>query len=300
MMLIPFTKMVGAGNDFIVLDTVHDQLGALKTEWARVSRQLCNRHHGIGADGTLVLERSNVGHVKMRIFNPDGSEAEMCGNGARCVAHFVQAWPGHSNDTIVIETVGGIVSAKVHEKGVQMQMPEPRDVRFDLQFQIDPWAFRAAFLTVGVPHLVVPVKDLDLIDVNRVGKALRAHPTFLPHGTNVNFTQVDSRDAGRIRVRTYERGVEAETLACGTGAAASAIVHGLVEPDLRTSKIQPRQRREQQVCRLEIETRSGDTLTVSFTVIIDGSGGRVTAVTLQGPAHVAFEGTFPWQPAEER
>lgn len=292
--LIPFTKMVAAGNDFVVVDTIHNRLTSPQSEWARVSELLCDRHRGIGADGVLVLESSAAAHVKMRIFNPDGSEAEMCGNGARCVARLVRAWPTCRDETIVIETSGGTVSATVHDDHVRTWMPNPRGLRFDLNLEVEHRTFRAAYVNTGVPHLVIPVTDLDQFDVGRFGKALRAHRTFLPHGTNVNFTQADRDDPDRLRIRTYERGVEEETLACGTGATASAVVHGLVYGDLRTSRIAPGEVRKHRTRRMLVQTRSGDSLTVSFTVLMDGEYGRVRDVTLEGEARLVYEGTFFW------
>ena len=292
---VPFTKMVGTGNDFVVIDTIHNRLAPLAEDWVRIAKLLCDRHRGVGADGLLVLEPSHVAQVRMRIFNSDGSEAEMCGNGARCIARLVHEWPDCRNGTIAIETRAGLVSATVHDDGVQMRMPDPRDLRVDLELEAEGRRFRAAHLTVGVPHLVVPVVDLDQIDVHRLGRALRRHRTFLPHGTNVNFTQPDPQDTEGIRLRTYERGVEAETLACGTGVTASAIVHGLIQPDLQTPKVFPSPTREPYACRSQVQVRSGDRLTVAFTVTMQGSSGRVTNVMLKGGAGAVFDGTFPWE-----
>ena len=295
---IPFTKMVGTGNDFVVIDTIHNRLAPLAGDWVRVSRLLCDRHRGAGADGVLVLEPSHVAHVTMRVFNPDGSEVEMCGNGARCIARLVHGWPECRNGPVVVETRAGLVSATVHDDGVQMRMPDPTDMRFDFELEAEGRRFRAAFLTVGVPHLVVPVEDLDEIDVNRFGRALRSHRTFLPRGMNVNFTQADSEDTEGIRLRTYERGVEAETLACGTGATASAIVFGLIQPNLQIPKIFPSPTQEPHACRVQVKVRGGDRLGVAFTVTMHGNYGRVSNVMLKGAAGLVFEGTFPWEPQE--
>lgn len=297
---IPFTKMVGAGNDFVVIDTIHNRLVPLKTEWPRVSTLLCDRHRGIGADGILVLEPSTAALVKMRIFNPDGSEAEMCGNGARCVAQFIRGWAESRDDTVAIETAGGTVSATVHGTRVHMAVPDPRDLRLDLNLEVEGRAFRAAYVQMGVPHLVVPVLDLDHLDVNRFGRALRGHRMFHPHGANVNFTQADHDHPDRLCIRTYERGVETETLACGTGATASAVVHGLVREDLQTSRVAPSRSKEQRTRQVLVQTRSGDSLRVSFTVFMNGKLGRVRDVALEGEAHMVYEGTYVWKYREGR
>lgn len=283
---IPFTKMVATGNDFVIVDTLHNHVSSLAGEWPQMSQRLCDRHRGIGADGVLVLEPSRVAHVKMRVFNPDGSEAEMCGNGARCAARFVQTWPTSPGDTVVIETAGGMVSATVHGSQVRMQMPNPHDLRFDLNLEVGERMVRAAYLNTGVPHLVVPVSDLDHVDVNSLGRALRQHRMFLPSGANVNFLQADEAHPDCVRIRTYERGVEAETLACGTGAAASAVVHGFMPAPVNATESR----------RIQVQTRSGDLLTISFTVTMDGASGRVTDVVLEGKAHRVYEGTWFWQP----
>lgn len=285
MMMIPFTKMVAAGNDFIVVDARPRRLSALKGRWAAVARTLCDRHHGIGGDGVLVLEPSRAADVKMRVFNPDGSEASMCGNGARCVAlHLTRQGRGHR--TVAIETGAGILSARTRGNRVAMQMMPPSGLRPGLALAVGGRTVHATAIRMGVPHLVVPVTALDRVDVHRMGRALRSHRAFGPQGTNVDFIQPNGRWS-RLRVRTYERGVEAETLACGTGVTASAIVHGL-----QHARRSPKQR-------ITVETRSGDLMTVSFAVVVSGRGVRVTNVTLEGTARRICQGTVSW-PLEAR
>ena len=282
---ISFTKMVAAGNDFLVVDARRlRQRRAVS--WRAVSRALCERHHGIGADGLLVLEASATADVKMRVFNPDGSQAHMCGNGARCVARYLaQRRRGKRSEAIVLETKAGRVSAEVQDGRVAMRMMDPTALRLNLTLDVERRHLRMGFINTGVPHVVVPVADLETVDVNRLGRALRTHPAFAPRGTNVDFIQAEIGPSGHLRVRTYERGVEAETLACGTGVAASAVVYalgnGLGGANMRRHRI-------------EVATRGGDRMRVSFTVLPGDRPRRVTDVVLEGPARQVCEGRVVW------
>ncbi len=224
---IPFTKMVGTGNDFIVVDTLYHPLPALKGEWPEVTRALCDRHTAIGADGVLVLEPSASANVKMRLFNPDGSEAEMCGNGARCVALYVKSKRRGREQPVTIETAAGVLEATVHDDRVAIRMTDPTALQLELELDVDSRRIRLGSVNTGVPQVVVSVERLEEVDVVGLGRALRHHRAFAPQGTNVNFIQADAGHPDRLRVRTYERGVEKETLACGTGLAASAMIYAL-------------------------------------------------------------------------
>ncbi|MDP3702784.1 MAG: diaminopimelate epimerase [Candidatus Omnitrophota bacterium] len=283
---IPFTKMVSAGNDFLVVDARR----LPSSPWKRVSRALCDRHQGIGADGLLVLEPSAKAHVRMRVFNPDGSEASMCGNGARCVAQYLKntsvesgKWKVESGKRHVsIETKAGRVTAEVQGDRVAMRLTDPTDIRM-VSLRVNGHAVNATSLSTGVPHAVVPVRRLDRVAVNELGRTLRFHRAFAPQGTNVDFIQ-PSTSAKRLRLRTYERGVEAETLACGTGVAASAVAYVLANGS--------RDRRKRH--RVTVEARSGDLMTVSFTVAGSGRGIAVTDLVLEGRAHRICEGTVQW------
>ena len=279
---IPFVKMVGAGNDFLVVDA--RRLRQRRTRpWKAISQTLCDRHQGIGADGLLVLEPSATADVRMRVFNPDGSEAQMCGNGARCVALYLK------RHRVTIETKAGVVSGTVQNDRVAMRMTDPTQLRVNLSLRVNGRATRVVHLNTGVPHTVVSVSQLDRVKVNDVGRTLRFHPAFSPSGTNVDFIQ---RSAGtnRLRVRTYERGVEAETLACGTGVAASAVAYVLGNGT--------RGRRQRH--RVNVETRNGDRMAVSFTVVGSGRGVKVTDVILEGRARRICQGTVQWPPEEQR
>jgi diaminopimelate epimerase len=282
MTTIPFTKMVGTGNDFVVVDAIRNRLSKLRGRWPRIARVVCDRHHGVGADGVLLLEPSKTADVRMRIFNADGSEVQMCGNGARCVARFVSGANGKHPGTVRIETLAGTVSAQVAGSRVRVKMPLPKDLRTQLNVRLsDGSQIRGGSVNTGVPHFVVPVKNIDAVDVQRLGRLLRYHPVFGPKGTNVNFIQ-EARRPLRLRVRTYERGVEAQTLACGTGMTASAIIHGLRQGAAGSSKH----------CRIAVQPASGDRLMISF--LIAGGSGRpvVTDVVMEGSAHAVYDGRW--------
>ena len=285
--VVAFTKMVGTGNDFIIVDTVrHRALSALRSQWSTLAKTVCDRRTGIGADGVLVLEPSRTADCRMRVLNADGSEAEMCGNGARCVAAWVSRWPKRSRKPVTLETKGGLVRAEIRSECVHMQMPDPKDLDPHLNVTLDHHALDLGFVNTGVPHVVLAVDALDEVDVEQLGHQLRYHQAFAPRGTNVNFLEA-APGATRVRIRTYERGVEGETLACGTGATAAAIIHAVRHV---------RGHRAQQV-RINLETRSGDILTVAFRVepsSAHGSAPRVTHVILEGPVQTICEGTFSW------
>jgi len=281
---VPFTKMVGTGNDFIVVDARLRRLRPLTARWRAVSCALCDRRLGVGADGLLVLEPSRLAAVKMRVFNPDGSEAKMCGNGARCVARYVTSGRASQANPVTIETRAGVLAACVRGERVSMQMPDPIVHHLNLPIGIGARRFRVGVVDTGVPHAVVTADALDEVDVIRTGRALRFHRRFAPRGTNVDFVQADAARPGRLRVRTYERGVEGETPACGTGVTASAVVHAL------SGAVNGQSRRR----RIEVEARSHDVLAVSLTVVRDGRARRVTNVVLEGAAHRVFDGTVDW------
>jgi len=265
--MIRFTKTVATGNDFVVVD---NRKKVLKNNLAKLAKELCDRKNGIGADGLLLLEGSDSADFKMRIFNPDGSEAQMCGNGSRCIALYAYK-KNIASSKMDIETLAGIVRASVSGDNVKVRLTEPKDIQWNLCLMINECPYKVNFANTGVPHVVHFVKDIENISVKELGSSMRYHADFSPEGANVDFVRIDDRDKKKIKVRTYERGVEDETLACGTGAVASAIIaaeaEGIPSP-------------------ITVETRSGETLTVYFEML----EGDFKNVYLEGKAQLVYEG----------
>lgn len=261
-----FTKMNGAGNDFVMLDNRDLKL---RLTTAQVVR-LCDRHRGVGADGIILAQPCASGKADFSwgFFNSDGSEAEMCGNGARCFARYVQKL-GWQRPVVTVETLAGVIRAEYHGELVKLGMSAPHSGRLRETVQTTQGALEVSSINTGVPHAILFVEDADKAMVGPVGRELRFHDHFKPKGTNVNFVQ--PLEAHSIRVRTYERGVEGETLACGTGVCASAIISSLA------GKAQPP---------VKVRVQGGDTLEVDFKIV----GNEVRDVTLKGPADFVFEG----------
>ena len=211
-----FTKISAAGNDFILIDnrkTITVQPGP------SFIKRVCARRTGVGADGLILLEKSRSCAFAMRYFNADGSEAELCGNGARAIALFAHTL-GVAGRKMKFESKSGVHTAELLDDKARVQMPVPQDFNGNLRLAEEFDLTSGGFLKIGVPHFVVFVDDISAVEVNKIGRALRHHAYF-QNGTNVDFVQI--RDRHHLLMRTYERGVEDETLACGTGAAASAI-----------------------------------------------------------------------------
>ena len=290
--------MVGAGNDFLIVDAVHERVSALKAAWPAVARAMCERRDGIGADGLLILEASRKADCRMRIFNPDGSEAEMCGNGARCVASYlassVQRAAFRTTKQVSIETAGGLVAAQVRGNRVRMAMPQPRDLKLGLHIQVDGRLWPLGYVDTGVPHAVAVVRQVDEVNVMQIGRRLRFHPAFHPRGTNVDFIEISRANPDRLKIRTYERGVEGETPACGTGVAAAAVIYALTRSNGRHAARANRARAH----RIAVQTRSGETLTVSLRVAADPNGVRVSDVILEGAVRWVCQGYVPWRVRE--
>jgi len=267
---INFTKMVASGNDFVVVP--EDKLSAIGYPLSAIARKICDRKFGAGADGLLVIGKSVKADIKMRIFNADGSEAEMCGNGARCMA----LWGKLNNrklkgEAISIETKAGIIESEVNHDNVKIRLTSPRDLELDIPLKVNNRSLKVNFINTGVPHAVVFVEGLDKIDVAGIGRALRNHKRFSPRGTNVDFAEPLSRDS--FKIRTYERGVEGETLACGTGTVASALIFAL--KGAAGNKI-------------KAQTRGGEILTVYFAK----SGNSFNNIWLEGRARVVYQGEY--------
>ncbi len=263
---VPFVKMTGAGNDFVVFDNRALNRSLSRDQIARI----CDRHFGIGADGVLAVEPADSADAdfRMRYYNADGGEAEMCGNGARCFARFVHPLRRAQAEQVRFTTPAGLITGEYLTDEVRIGMTPPTETKLRQRADFGWGEIEYHFMNTGVPHTVVYVADIEAVDIVGQGRAIRRSDLF-PRGTNVNFVQVG--DSGLLVVRTYERGVEDETLACGTGVVASALLSHLVR---------------RLPLPLSLKVRGGDVLTVNARV--EGEG--FTQVTLAGPATEVFSG----------
>jgi diaminopimelate epimerase len=265
-MKIPFYKMQGSGNDFILVD---NRRGLLRGKNLRnLAIAVCNRHYSVGADGLIVIVPSKKVDFRWRFFNADGSEAEMCGNGSRCAARFAHI-KKIANRKLSFETLAGLIHAEVKKDSVKVQLTGASDLRMNIAVPYGGSKRTGHFINTGVPHVVFLSDGLDGEDVQNLGSKTRHHKMFQPAGTNVNFVQIKSPNT--ISIRTYERGVEAETLACGTGCVAAALIAGNL--GAVSSPVQ-------------VITKSGETLIVSFK----SRGHSFSDLYLEGNAGVICEG----------
>jgi diaminopimelate epimerase len=265
--MMKFTKAVATGNDFIIID---NRELFLKNGLSELAKKLCDRKYGIGADGLLLVEKSKGCDFKMRIFNPDGSEAQMCGNGSRCIALYANI-KKIAPANMKIETLAGVIEASVKQDEVKVRLTEPKEIQWNLCLMINECPYKVDFLDTGVPHVIHFVNDLDSVDIKNLGPKMRYHKEFSPNGANVDFVKIIDKDSSRIAVRTYERGVEDETLACGTGAVASAIIAAESE-DLKAP--------------VTVETKSKESLKIYFDIV----EGNFKNVYLEGKAQLVYEG----------
>jgi len=267
-----FSKLQASGNDFILIDVRGLRFKVQGSRYGEFAKRYCQRKLGIGADGLLVIEPSKKEEFKMRIFNSDGSEAQMCGNGARCVA----LWASSSKKYIKFDTIAGVIEAGVSKNDVKIKLTDPFDLKIDFVLTVLGRTIRASYINTGVPHTIVFIEGLDKIDIEKIGRAVRFHKKFAPAGTNVNFVEILGE--GSIKIRTYERGVEAETLACGTGTVASAIVYRF--------KVQGSRFKEGKSDKIKVLTESGEVLNVYFK----REGDKVSDVWLEGRAYLVYKG----------
>lgn len=263
---IDFTKMSGTGNDFILID--HRTPFLAREEMPAFARAVCERRVSAGADGLILIEQSETADFRWQFLNADGSWAEMCGNGARCAARFAFAL-GIAPARMRFETVAGLIEAEVTGQSVKLKMTAPTDLRLEEKLMVNGQEQVVHSLNTGVPHAVLFMADVHQAPVLEIGRALRFHEHFQPAGTNVNFVQ--QQPGNGLIVRTYERGVEGETLACGTGAVAAAIIAGLL------GKVQPP---------VAVTTSGGEQLTIHYTL----AGQEIAEVYLEGPANFIYEG----------
>lgn len=254
---IPFVKMHGAGNDFVLID---DREGIFPAEGRKIAL-MATRRIGIGCEGVILVQKSDTADFKMRFYNPDGTEVELCGNGARCVASFARSIGAATSDKMRFETLAGIIEAEIlSNKLVKIKMPDPTDVGED-------------YCVIGVPHKIVAVENLSQVDVYTEGQRIRLDAQFAPQGTNADF--VSYRPTNRLSIRTYERGVEAETGACGTGAVASAVI-GVLDYGLEFP--------------VKVSTAHG------YELIVDGieSEGVISELYLTGPVEKVYSGVIDY------
>jgi diaminopimelate epimerase len=270
--MIEFFKMNGSGNDFILIDNRTQVLDIQNIP--EFVKTVCERKVSVGADGLIIIENSEHADFLWRFFNADGSEVEMCGNGGRCAARFARI-KGIAGDKLSFETKAGIIDAEVRGNEVKLRLTDPHSIRTDFSVMIDDRPFEMNFINTGVPHVVHYVNDLDRFDVFNIGRAIRYHKEFHPTGTNANF--LESVDRHTIKVRTYERGVEDETLACGTGAVASALISsskGLAESPV------------------DVRVKSNEILKIHFRKTDTGFAD----IYLEGKTKVVYEGRI-WKEA---
>lgn len=267
-MKIPFLKMHGAANDFVVIDHRRPFLPA---EPELLIRRLCDRRRGIGADGVLLLESDPEADFAMLYFNADGGPADYCGNGARCLARFaLDAGLGRAGE-VRFRTAVGLQRARRGPggNGIELDFGRIERAGSELAVEAADREFRGRRIRSGVPHFVVPVERVEWVPVAQWGAALRHHPEFEPEGANVDF--VARLGPSRVAMRTYERGVEGETLACGSGAMATAL-WAFGEGDASP---------------ITVVTAGGDELVVRLGVVEGGA-----EVTLTGPAEIAYRGEW--------
>ncbi|MFA7370072.1 MAG: diaminopimelate epimerase [Kiritimatiellales bacterium] len=273
-MKIKFWKMHGAQNDFVLFD---DRSGGFPAADRAFIVRVAARHSGIGAEGVILIQKSETADFRMRFFNPDGGEVDMCGNGARCVARLAFEL-GAAKENMTIETRAGQLKAQVLPDGVRIWMTEPTGWKPDCSLELAGKSLIYDFVNTGVPHVVIRTGQLRDVDVHGIGAAVRHHRDFAPAGTNVNFTEV--LPDGALTVRTYERGVEAETPACGTGVTACGLIaakHGWAKLPVK------------------VRVAGGDVLVVDGRLTAGGAGD----VTLTGPTEHVFEGTVEYRGTEK-
>lgn len=270
--MIEFYKMSGSGNDFILIDNRDQVLDGLDLK--SFASSVCRRKVSVGADGLIVIENSDRADFRWKFFNADGSEAEMCGNGGRCAARFAFL-KGIAGERLSFETKAGIIDAQVRGDVVKLRLTDPKDLKLDCVIPVMGAEFPLSSINTGVPHAVAFIDGIEDFNVFGYGREIRFHEAFKPAGTNVNFVRKEGK--GRIRVRTYERGVEDETLACGTGAVASALIAS--SKRLVDSPV-------------EILVKSGEILTIHF----ERKGNEFSKVYLEGKASVIYEGRI-WKEA---
>lgn len=268
-----FMKMTGTGNDFIIIDNRSLKLD--KEQGRKLARMACRHKLSVGADGLILIENDPEADFRWLFFNADGSEAEMCGNGARCAARFARLNGIVDKDRITFRTLAGIIEAQIMGERVKVRMTPPHGLQTDIAIDMAERPLVLHFINTGVPHAVhftATAEELENFDIFKTGRFIRYHQRFQPAGTNVNFAFVQGPHD--ITIRTYERGVEDETLACGTGSIATALIaaaKGLVRSPV------------------QLLTRGGETLVIHFDGSPQEGGITFSGVFLEGDARVVYD-----------
>ncbi|MCF7870467.1 MAG: diaminopimelate epimerase [Candidatus Omnitrophica bacterium] len=284
---IDFFKLQASGNDFILVDKGKFLKNKNKNYFSDFAKRYCPRKIGAGADGLLIVEAAKKDKFKMRIFNADGSEARMCGNGARCASlwsfYFSRRAP-LSSQRAKLDTKAGVVETELIDKiksgknfvsaRLKIKTTKPYGLKENIPLKVMGRKIKVNFINTGVPHAVIFVEGLDKLDLEKIGPAIRFHRQFQPQGANVDFVEQLAGD--KIKIRTYERGVEAETLACGTGAVASAILFSLKKESRKNNALK----------RIKVETKGGEVLKVNFRL----TKKQAEDLWLEGKAHCIYQG----------
>jgi diaminopimelate epimerase len=272
---ITFFKMSGSGNDFIIVD--NREKVVKDNDLSGFINRICRRKMSVGADGFILIEPSDKADFKWRFFNSDGNKAEMCGNGARCAARFAYV-NGIAGENLSFETEAGVVSGQVKDDRAKVKMPDPVELRLDYNIELKSGPVTVSSVNTGVPHVVVMNETIEDLNVFDLGREMRFHEAFAPAGTNVNF--ICQQKQGQLAIRTYERGVENETLACGTGSIAAALIISC------KAKWQSP---------IKLLTRSGESLIIYFKK----DGSIFNDIYLEGGARIIYSGQLgedAWKP----
>jgi len=261
---IPFAKLSASGNDFIVLDN-RDR--SFSSAASLLAQRLCSRRYSAGADGLILVEKSETATVRIRYFNPDGQEFNTCGNGGRCAARYTHLFV-KDDRKITMETSIGIVKSEIQDKSVKLQLVAPTEVRLGLEVVVDGELFKGNYVQIGDPHFCVSYKNIRNIDFVTIARKLRHHDALKPDGANIHFFEQTARD--QMKIRSFERGVENETLACGSGCVSTAV------STFREGKSSPP---------VTFEPQSGIPVCVHFQPAED-----IGEIYLQGDARLVYRG----------
>jgi len=274
-MKLKFTKMHGAGNDFILIDE-YDEILIPDEKKPKIVAKIADRHFGIGSDGVIFVRKSEKQDIKFLFYNPDGSTAEMCGNGIRCFAKYIYEKNILTKEKMFVETLAGTIVPELSVdcgivKLVKVDMGTPAVEFVNKEIKINENNYRLTSVSMGNPHAVLFYDNVDDPDVIKIGREIRNHTAVFPHGANVHF--VEKIDRNEFKIRTYERGVEDETLACGTGICASAVASAL------NNKV------ANKFGEILFHAKGGD-----VEVLLEFDGIKITRVYLIGGAEYVFEG----------